>query len=47
MLINLTFVERKINYNAFIMGRKSFHVLRKSKQVEVTDFLLSFEWLLI
>lgn len=41
MLINLTFVKRKINYNAFIIGKKSFRILPKSKQVEVTDFLLS------
>lgn len=46
MLINLTFVKRKINCNAFIMRRKSFHILRKSKQVEVTDFFAQF-WVVI
>lgn len=39
MLID--FLKRKINYNAFIIGKKSIHTLPKSKQVEVTDFLLS------
>lgn len=41
MLIDLTFVKRKIEYNAFLIGKNPYlclNILPMSKQVEITDF---------